>query len=170
VLECEIVVAEAGTTFQITETPRGLGGARYWGLAHFCGAAAFATEVALTAGSFPLRKPSRGLIARVGGKGEHVAVANELARSIANNRRERSIDRPLTALFHGRFRAGNRRTDGPAQALSDRGLPRGRQRASRKATNRAVPWTLTQTTGGAVLQRAIRICAEEEFRPIPPAA
>ena len=29
VLKCELVVAEAGTKFQITETPRGLGGARY---------------------------------------------------------------------------------------------------------------------------------------------
>jgi len=73
VLECEIVVAEAGTTFQITETPRGLGGARYWGLAHFCGAAAFATEVALTGRFFSAEEAHRaGLIARVGGKGEHV--------------------------------------------------------------------------------------------------
>ncbi len=86
VLECEIVVAEAGTIFQITETPRGLGGARYWGLAHFCGAAAFATEVALTGRFFSAEEAHRaGLIARVCDKGEHIAVAGELARSIANN-------------------------------------------------------------------------------------
>ena len=48
VLECDLIVAEAGTRFQITETPRGLGGAKYWGLMHFRGAGAFATEVALT--------------------------------------------------------------------------------------------------------------------------
>ena len=48
VLECELIVAEAGTKFQITETPRGLGGAKYWGMMHFRGAGAFGTEVALT--------------------------------------------------------------------------------------------------------------------------
>ena len=86
VLECEIVVAEAGTMFQITETPRGLGGARYWGLAHFCGAAAFATEVALTGRFFSAEEAQQaGLVARVCGKGEHLAVARELARSIASN-------------------------------------------------------------------------------------
>src|SRR5204862_1766616 len=34
-MECDLVVAEAGTRFQVTETPRGLGGARYWGLLDF---------------------------------------------------------------------------------------------------------------------------------------
>src|ERR1700693_5367664 len=41
VLESDLIVAEAGTQFQITETPRGLGGAKYWGLMHFRGAGAF---------------------------------------------------------------------------------------------------------------------------------
>ena len=48
VLECDLIVAEAGTKFQITETSRGLGGAKYWALLNFRGAAAFAAEVALT--------------------------------------------------------------------------------------------------------------------------
>src|SRR6201993_778022 len=34
VLESDLIVAEAGTKFQITETPRGLGGAEYWGMVH----------------------------------------------------------------------------------------------------------------------------------------
>jgi enoyl-CoA hydratase/carnithine racemase len=86
VLECEIVVAEAGTRFQITETPRGLGGARYWGLAHFCGAAAFATEVALTGRYFSAEEACQaGLIARVCRKGEHVEVAWQIAQQIASN-------------------------------------------------------------------------------------
>ena len=86
VLECELVLAEAGTQFQITETPRGLGGARSWGLAHFCGAAAFATEVALTGRFFTAEEAHQaGMIARVCPKGEHVGVAKELARGIANN-------------------------------------------------------------------------------------
>jgi enoyl-CoA hydratase/carnithine racemase len=86
VLECDIVVAEAETKFQITETPRGLGGARYWGLAHFCGAAAFATEVALT-GRFFLAEEAReaGLIARVAPKGEYLEMAQQLAQSIARH-------------------------------------------------------------------------------------
>jgi hypothetical protein len=37
VLESDLIVAEAGTKFQITETPRGLGGAKYWGMLHFRG-------------------------------------------------------------------------------------------------------------------------------------
>ncbi|OYU88231.1 MAG: hypothetical protein CFE29_18020 [Bradyrhizobiaceae bacterium PARB1] len=86
VLECDIVVAEAGTRFQITETPRGLGGARYWGLAHFCGAAAFATEVALTGRFFSAEEAQRaGMIARVCDQGEYLRAAYQIARSIAAN-------------------------------------------------------------------------------------
>src|SRR5215471_17822705 len=47
VLECDLIVAAAGTKFQVTETSRGLGGAKYWALLNFRGAAAFATEVTL---------------------------------------------------------------------------------------------------------------------------
>jgi enoyl-CoA hydratase/carnithine racemase len=86
VLECDIVVAEAETKFQITETPRGLGGARYWGLAHFCGAATFATEVALTGRFFSAEEARQaGLIARVCPVGEHLNVALQLAQSIARH-------------------------------------------------------------------------------------
>jgi enoyl-CoA hydratase/carnithine racemase len=86
VLECDIVVAEAETKFQIKETPRGLGGARYWGLAHFCGAAAFATEVALTGRFFSAEEARQaGLIARVCCKGEHLVVAQQIAQSIARH-------------------------------------------------------------------------------------
>ena len=86
VLECDIVVAEAETKFQITETPRGLGGARYWGLAHFCGAAAFATEVALTGRFFSAEEASgAGLIAHACPKGEHLDLARRLANDIARH-------------------------------------------------------------------------------------
>jgi hypothetical protein len=30
VLECDLIVAAAGTKFRVTETSRGLGGAKYW--------------------------------------------------------------------------------------------------------------------------------------------
>ena len=86
VLECDIVVAEAETKFQITETPRGLGGARYWGLAHFCGAAAFATEVALTGRFFSAEEAREaGLIARVCPRTEHLITAREIAQCIARH-------------------------------------------------------------------------------------
>jgi enoyl-CoA hydratase/carnithine racemase len=39
-LECDLIVAEEGTRFQVTETGRGLGGARLWGLLQFRGAGA----------------------------------------------------------------------------------------------------------------------------------
>ena len=35
VFECDLVVAEEGTRFQITETPRGLGASKYWGLLNY---------------------------------------------------------------------------------------------------------------------------------------
>jgi len=47
-LECDLIVAEQGTRFQVTETGRGLGGARHWGLLQSRGSGAFATEAALT--------------------------------------------------------------------------------------------------------------------------
>src|ERR1041384_7712157 len=48
VLDCDLIVAEAGTKFQLTETSRGLGGARHWAQFHFRGAGAFGDEVSLT--------------------------------------------------------------------------------------------------------------------------
>jgi enoyl-CoA hydratase/carnithine racemase len=35
VLECDLIVAAAGTKFRVTETSRGLGGAKYWALLDF---------------------------------------------------------------------------------------------------------------------------------------
>src|SRR5690242_7582039 len=84
--DCDLVVAEAGTKFQITETTRGLGGARYWGLLDFVGAGAFGTEVALTGRIFTAEEAlNANAISRVAPAGEHVSVARELARQIAKN-------------------------------------------------------------------------------------
>ena len=58
VLECDLIVAAAGTKFQVTETSRGLGGAKYWALLNFRGAAAFATEVTVTGRFSPPRRRS----------------------------------------------------------------------------------------------------------------
>jgi enoyl-CoA hydratase/carnithine racemase len=48
VLDCDLIVAEAGTRFQLTETSRGLGAAKHWAQFHFRGAGAFGDEVSLT--------------------------------------------------------------------------------------------------------------------------
>jgi enoyl-CoA hydratase/carnithine racemase len=86
VLESDLIVAEAGTKFQVTETPRGLGGARYWGLMHFRGAGAFGTEVALTGRFFTAEEAlAAGLINRVAPAGTHLDAARELARAICQN-------------------------------------------------------------------------------------
>jgi enoyl-CoA hydratase/carnithine racemase len=59
VLECDLIVAEEGTQFQITETSRGLGAGKYWALMHYRGGGAFTMEAALTAASLPPRRLSR---------------------------------------------------------------------------------------------------------------
>ena len=82
-LECELIVAEQATQFQVTETGRGLGGARHWGLLQFRGGAALATEVALT-GRFFTAEEARtyGIINRIAASGKYLDVAMELAREI----------------------------------------------------------------------------------------
>jgi enoyl-CoA hydratase/carnithine racemase len=86
VFESDLVVAAAGTRFQITETPRGLGGARYWALLHFRGAGAFAEEVALTGRFFTAEEAlAAGLVNRVAPAGHHLDTARELALEVAKN-------------------------------------------------------------------------------------
>src|SRR5712691_11179351 len=86
VLECDLIVAEAGTKFQVTETSRGLGGSKYWALLNFRGGAAFANEVALTGRFFTAEEAfAAGLINRVAPQGQHLEVAHELAAEVAKN-------------------------------------------------------------------------------------
>jgi len=86
VLESDLIVAEAGTKFQITETPRGLGGAKYWGMMHFRGAGAFGTEVALTGRFFTAEEAlAAGVINRVAPTGTYLAAAQELAQAVCKN-------------------------------------------------------------------------------------
>ena len=85
-LSGDTTLAEAGTKFQITETPRGLGGAKYWGLMHFRGAGAFGTEVALTGRFFTAEEAlAAGLINRVAAPGTYLDAARELAHAVAQN-------------------------------------------------------------------------------------
>jgi enoyl-CoA hydratase/carnithine racemase len=84
--ECDLVVADVNTRFQITETPRGLGGARFWSLLHTCGGAAFATEVALTGRFFGADEACKaGLVCTVAPQGRVVEAARDLAQRIASN-------------------------------------------------------------------------------------
>jgi enoyl-CoA hydratase/carnithine racemase len=86
VLESELVVAEAGTRFQITETSRGLAGSRYWALLHYRGARSLATELALTGRFFTAEEAlAAGIVDRVAPKGQHLEQARELARQVAAN-------------------------------------------------------------------------------------
>jgi enoyl-CoA hydratase/carnithine racemase len=86
VLESELVVAEEGTKFQVTETSRGLAASRYWALLNFRGARSFATEAAITGRFFTAEEAlAAGIVDRVAPKGQHVQQACELARQVAAN-------------------------------------------------------------------------------------
>ena len=85
-LECDLIVAEAGTKFQVTEAPRGLSGAKYWALMHFRGGGSFATRVSLTGEFFTAEQAlAANVVDQVVGQGEHVGAAQALAASIAKH-------------------------------------------------------------------------------------
>lgn len=86
VLECDLIVAEAGTKFQVTETPRGLSGAKYWAMLNFRGGGAFATDVSLTGRFFTAEEAkAAGIIERVAPTGELMETARALAGEVAKN-------------------------------------------------------------------------------------
>jgi enoyl-CoA hydratase/carnithine racemase len=86
VFDCDLIVAETNTKFQITETGRGLGGAKYWATLAHRGGGAFANEVALTGRFFSAEEAAAyNLINRVAPEGMHLPVAMELARTVAAN-------------------------------------------------------------------------------------
>ena len=86
VLESDLIVAEEGTRFQITETSRGIGGAKYWGLMHFRNGGAFGNEVALTGRWFTAEEAhAAGVIDRLAPAGKTLEVAYELADQLNRN-------------------------------------------------------------------------------------
>ena len=86
VLECDLIVAEEGTQFQITETSRGLGAGKYWALMHYRGGGAFTMEAALTGRFFTAEEAFRAnLINRVAPKGKYLEVALDLAEQVLKN-------------------------------------------------------------------------------------
>lgn len=85
-LDSDLIVAEEGTKFQVTEVKRGLAGSRYYALLNFRGAGSFAAEAALTGRFFTAEEAlAAGVISRVAPKGEAHSVAMELARQINEN-------------------------------------------------------------------------------------
>jgi len=86
VLESELVIAEEGTRFQVTETSRGLAASRYWALLNFRGGRNFATEAVLTGRFFSAEEAFKaGIVDRIAPKGEALAQAIELAKQISAN-------------------------------------------------------------------------------------
>src|ERR1700749_2143740 len=86
VLDCDLIVAEAGTRFQLTETSRGLGAAKDWAQFHFRGAGAFGDEISLTGRYFTAEEAhAANVINRIAPTGEVMDVAMSLARAVAAN-------------------------------------------------------------------------------------
>ena len=86
VLECDLIVAEEGTRFQITETSRGLGAGKYWALMHYRGGGAFTMEAALTGRFFTAEEAfEAGIVNRLAPAEKHMEVARELAQQVAKN-------------------------------------------------------------------------------------
>jgi enoyl-CoA hydratase/carnithine racemase len=85
--DAELVVAEAGTKFQVTETPRGLSGSgKYMNLLAYRGMGSFATEVSLTGRFFTAEEAhAAGVVDRVAPTGQYLEVARELATTINKN-------------------------------------------------------------------------------------
>lgn len=86
VLQCDLIIAEAETRFQVTETSRGLGGYRHWALFRARQAGPFGDEVCLTGRFFTTEEAlAAGLIAQVTAKGGAPQTARALALTIAKN-------------------------------------------------------------------------------------
>jgi enoyl-CoA hydratase/carnithine racemase len=86
VLDCDLIVAEEATQFQLTETSRGLGAAKHWAQFHFRGAGAFGDEIALTGRYFTAEEAlAANIINKLAPKGKLMEVAWSLAAAVAAN-------------------------------------------------------------------------------------
>lgn len=86
VLSVDLLVAERGTQFQITEVRRGLPGARLWSLLAARTGHGFADEVALTARTFDAQEAAEhGMVNKLTEPGEHLKGAQEYAEQLLEN-------------------------------------------------------------------------------------
>src|SRR5712692_11077670 len=82
-MAADLIVAAAGTQFQIREVQRGIAGAQHWATTWFWGGGRFATEIALTGRYFSAEEAYQfGIVNRVVPLGEVVAGAEQLAEEI----------------------------------------------------------------------------------------
>ena len=85
-LYADLLVAARDAKFQITETPRGLDSTAFWMMLVNLGSAMFANDVCLTGRTWNAEEAAQqGLLTRLCEAGEHVKVAEELARDILKN-------------------------------------------------------------------------------------
>jgi enoyl-CoA hydratase/carnithine racemase len=86
-LDCDMVVAQAGTKFQITETPRGLAGSgKLMNLMAYRGMGSFAVDVCITGRFFTAEEAkAAGVVDQVAPEGKLTETAYELANSINKN-------------------------------------------------------------------------------------
>ncbi|HYE89495.1 MAG TPA: enoyl-CoA hydratase/isomerase family protein [Terriglobales bacterium] len=83
---CDLVVAAAGTKFQIREVQRGLGGAQHWVATWFWTGSRFANEVALTGRMFDADEAlTHGMVNRVVPQPDLMKTAESLAAEILEN-------------------------------------------------------------------------------------
>jgi enoyl-CoA hydratase/carnithine racemase len=116
-MECEIVVAEEGTRFQITEISRGLGGARYWDLLRQRGGGAWADEVGVVGRYFDAQEAfDHGVINAVVPAGRAFEKAVEFAELILRNP-PLSV-RPTVAMRRARILAAAVEADGYIDPLN----------------------------------------------------
>jgi enoyl-CoA hydratase/carnithine racemase len=85
-MACDLIVAAAGTRFQIREVQRGIAGAQHWATTWFWGGGRFATEIALTGRYFTAEEAGQlGIVNRVVPPDQLLAAAERLAEEIMTN-------------------------------------------------------------------------------------
>src|SRR2546425_7309112 len=85
-MAADLIVAAAGTQFQIREVQRGLAGAQHWATTWFWGGGRFATEIALAGRYFSAEGADQfGIVNRVVPQGPVLAAAGRLARDILSD-------------------------------------------------------------------------------------
>jgi enoyl-CoA hydratase/carnithine racemase len=85
-MACDLIVAAAGSKFQIREVQRGIAGAQHWATTWFWGGGRFATEIALTGRYFSAEEAGQfGIVNRVVPQEQLFTEAERLAEEIMTN-------------------------------------------------------------------------------------